>query len=146
MGDFIIWLLIMGIFFMIVNKLKPKEPPSEPEKPPEPEKPESKPKPEGMVYTDDFKEKIAIESINGKSDDDIIKENPTVTADDVKEWKKNLTDSIANLKEQIAGLKEQNEKLSGESKKLNSKVERLEEICQIFIGDGWKEKTGYKYL
>ncbi|MDE6797121.1 MAG: hypothetical protein K2J36_03815 [Ruminococcus sp.] len=146
MGDFIIWLLIMGIFFMIVNKLKPKDPPSEPEKPPEPEKPESKPKPEGMVYTDDFKEKIAIESINGKSDDDIIKENPTVTADDVKEWKKNLTDSIANLKEQIAGLKEQNEKLSGESKKLNSKVERLEEICQIFIGDGWKEKTGYKYL
>ena len=133
---------------MIVNKLKPKDPPSEPEseKPPEPEKPESKPKPEGMVYTDDFKEKIAIESINGKSDDDIIKENPTVTADEIKEWKKNLTDSIVNLKEQIAGLKEQNEKLSGESKKLNSKVERLEEICQIFIGDGWKEKTGYKYL
>lgn len=148
MTDFIIWLLIMGIFFMIVNKLKPKDPPSEPEseKPPEPEKPESKPKPEGMVYTDDFKEKIAIESINGKSDDDIIKENPTVTADEIKEWKKNLTDSIVNLKEQIAGLKEQNEKLSGESKKLNSKVERLEEICQIFIGDGWKEKTGYKYL
>ncbi|MDE6034408.1 MAG: hypothetical protein K2G36_00655 [Ruminococcus sp.] len=144
MGDFVIWLLIMGIFFMIINKLKPEDPPKkEPEKPSEPE---TKPKPEGMVYTDDFKNKIAVESINGKSDKDIIKENPTVTADEIKEWKKNLTDNIASLKEQIKNLKEENEKLSGESKKLNAKISRLEEICQIFIGDGWQDKTGYKYL
>ena len=146
MGEFVIWLLIIGIFLMVVNKFKPQDPPPAPEKKSEPEKPESKPKPEGMVYTDDFKEKIAIASINGKSDEDIIKENPTVTADEIKEWKKNLTDNIVALREQIKNLKEQNEKLSGDTKKLNAKIERLEEICQVFIGDNWKEKTGYKYL
>lgn len=131
MGEFIIWLLIIGIFFMIVNSFKPKEATSEPEKPKE--------KPEGMVYTDEFKNQIAVESFKGKSDEDIIKEHPTVTADEIKEWK-------ADSANKIVQLSEQNEKFSEESKKLNSKVERLEEICKIFIGDDWKEKTGYKYL
>lgn len=131
MGEFIIWLLIIGIFCMAVNSFKPKEKPPEPEKEPE--------KPEGMTYTDEFKNQIAIESFKGKSDEDIIKEHSTITADEIKEWKANLANNIVQLSEN-------NEKLSEESKKLNGKIERLEEICQLFIGEGWKEKTGYKYL
>lgn len=131
MGEFIIWLLIIGIFFMVINSFQPKEAPPESEKPKE--------KPEGMVYTDEFKAQIAVESFKGKSDADIIKEHPTVTAEEINEWKKDLADNIVNLSDQ-------NEKFSKESEVLNRKVKRLEEICQIFIGDDWKEKTGYNYL
>lgn len=132
MGDFVIWALMFAIVYMVLNSMRSNG------KPPESEKKPAE-KPEGMTYTDEFKNQIAVESFKGKSDEDIIKEHPTITADEIKEWK-------ADLANKVVQLSEQNEKFSEESKKLNSKVERLEEICQVFIGNDWKEKTGYKYM
>ena len=66
MGDFFIWVLILAIFYMIINSIRPKE------KPPEPEKKEPAPKKsDDSEYTKSFRDKIATEMIKGKSADDI---------------------------------------------------------------------------
>lgn len=133
MGEFIIWLLLFAIVCMVINSFKPKPP--EPEK--EPEKP--KEKPEGMTYQNEFKAKIAVDSLKGKSDEDIIKEHPTITAEEIKEWK----DDTLNI---LSKLSEDNTQNLIRIARLHNKVEWLEKTCKTAIGDDWKEKTGYKYL
>ena len=73
MGEFIIWLLIIGIFFMVINSFKPKEKPPEPEKEPDPPPPPPPPKNDDTEYKQHVKDTIAVESLQGKSDEDIIK-------------------------------------------------------------------------
>lgn len=131
MGDFFIWALMLAIVYMVLNSMRPKE------KPPEPEKP--KEKPPDMIYSNEFKAQIAVESIKGKSDEDISKDHPSVTAKDIKEWK----DDLLNI---LAKLSENNSSYLQRIGYLDTKVKWLEDACRKNIGDDWKEKTGYKYL
>ncbi|MCM1505648.1 MAG: hypothetical protein NC177_00715 [Ruminococcus flavefaciens] len=133
MGDFVIWILMFAIVYMVLNSLKPKEKPSEPEKKPSP------PKSDDTEYTRNFKDKIAIEMIKGKSADDIIAEHSSLTADEINKWKNDLLDNISRLSTENADL-------SMRVGQLYMKVQWLEKTCKTHIGDDWKEKTGYKYL
>ncbi len=135
MGDFFIWALMFAIVYMVLNSLRPKEKPSEPEK----KKSASPPKSDDTEYTSSFKERIAVEMIKGKSADDIIAEHSTLTAEEVNKWKNDLLDNISRLSSENADL-------SMRVGQLYMKVQWLEKTCKTHIGDDWKEKTGYKYL
>jgi len=135
MGDFFIWALMFAIVYMVLNSLRPKEKPSEPEK----KKSASPPKSDDTEYTKSFKERIAVEMIKGKSADDIIAEHSTLTAEEVNKWKNDLLDNISRLSSENADL-------SMRVGQLYMKVQWLEKTCKTHIGDDWKEKTGYKYL
>ncbi len=135
MGDFFIWALMFAIVYMVLNSLRPKEKPSEPEK----KKSASFPKSDDTEYTSSFKERIAVEMIKGKSADDIIAEHSTLTAEEVNKWKNDLLDNISRLSSENADL-------SMRVGQLYMKVQWLEKTCKTHIGDDWKEKTGYKYL
>lgn len=139
MGEFIIWLLIIGIFFMVINSFKPKEKPPEPEKEPDPPPPPPPPKNDDTEYKQHVKDTIAIESLQGKSDEDIIKEHTSVTAEDIKEWKEDLLNNFSRLSKR-------NEELLINVGQLDMEVKWLRKTCKKFIGDDWKETTGYKYL
>lgn len=135
MGDFVIWALMFAIVYMALKSLKPKEKPPEPEKKPAPPPPKS----DDTEYTKNFKDKIAIEMIKGKSADDIIAEHSTLTADEINKWKNDLLDNISRLTAENADL-------SMRVGQLYMKVQWLEKTCKTHIGDDWKDKTGYKYL
>lgn len=135
MGDFFIWALMFAIVYMVLNSLKPKEKPPEPEK----KKPDSPPKSADTEYTRNFKDKIAIEMIKGKSAEDIIAEHSSLTADEVNKWKEDLLNNISRLSAENADL-------SMRVGQLYMKVQWLEKTCKTHIGDDWKEKTGYKFL
>lgn len=137
MGDFVIWALMFAIVYMVLNSMRPKE------KPPEPEKkspaPSAPPKSDDTEYTKSFRDKIAIEMIKGKSADDIVAEHPSLTADEANKWKEDLLNHISRLSDQNANL-------SMRVGELDMKVRWLEKTCKTHIGDDWKEKTGYKFL
>ncbi|MDE6779902.1 MAG: hypothetical protein K2J40_00370 [Ruminococcus sp.] len=134
MGDFVIWALMFAIVYMVLSSMRSNE------KPPEPEKKKSAPpKSEDTEYTKGFRDKIAVEMIKGKSADDIVSEHPTLTADEVNNWKEDLLDHISRLSEQNANL-------SMRVGELDMKVRWLEKTCKTHIGDDWKDKTGYKFL
>lgn len=134
MGDFFIWVLILAIFYMIINSIRPKE------KPPEPEKKEPAPKKsDDSEYTKNFRDKIATEMIKGKSADDIIAEHSTLTVEEVNQWKDDLLNNISRLSDV-------NAELSMRVGELDMKVQWLERTCKKYIGDDWKDRTGYKYL
>lgn len=135
MGDFFIWALMFAIVYMVLNSMRPKEKPPEPEK----KKPAPPPKSDDTEYTRNFKDKIAVEMIKGKSADDIIAEHSTLTADEINKWKNDLLDNISRLSAENADL-------SMRVGQLYMKVQWLEKTCKTHIGDDWKEKTGYKYL
>lgn len=135
MGDFFIWALMFAIVYMVLKSMRPKEKPPEPEK----KKEEAPPKSDDTEYTKNFKQKIAIEMIKGKSADDIIAEHSTLTADEVTKWRNDLLDNISRLSDENADL-------SMRVGQLYMKVQWLEKTCKTHIGDDWKEKTGYKYL
>ncbi|MDE6679492.1 MAG: hypothetical protein K2K02_10690 [Ruminococcus sp.] len=141
MGDVFVWALMFAIVYMVLKSMKPKEKPPEPEKkkPDPPPKPEAPPKSADTEYTKNFKQKIAVEMIKGKSADDIIKEHSTLTADEINKWKNDFLDNISRLSAENADL-------SMRVGQLYMKVEWLEKTCKTHIGDDWKEKTGYKYL
>lgn len=134
MGDFFIWALMLAIFYMIINSIRPKE------KPPEPEKKEPAPKKsDDSEYTKNFRDKIATEMIKGKSADDIIAEHSTLTVEEVNQWKDDLLNNISRLSDV-------NAELSMRVGELDMKVQWLERTCKKYIGDDWKDRTGYKYL
>lgn len=135
MGDFFIWALMFAIVYMVLNSMRPKEKPPEPEK----KKPAPPPKSDDTEYTRNFKDKIAVEMIKGKSADDIIAEHSTLTTDEINKWKNDLLDNISRLSAE-------NTDLSMRVGQLYMKVQWLEKTCKTHIGDDWKEKTGYKYL
>ena len=135
MGEFIIWLLLFAIVCMVINSFKPKEKPPEPEKKTAPPPPKSN----NTEYTKNFKNKIAVEMVKGKSAEDIIKEHPSLKEDEINKWKNDLVDNISKLSEE-------NAELSIRVGQLFMRVEWLEKTCKKNIGDDWKEKTGYKYL
>lgn len=139
MGEFIIWLLIIGIFFMVINSFKPKEKPPEPEKEPYSPPPPPLPKNDDTEYKQHVKDTIAIESLQGKSDEDIIKEHTSVTPEDIKAWKEDLLNNYSRLSKR-------NEELLINVGQLDMEVKWLRKTCKKFIGDDWKETTGYKYL
>lgn len=138
MGEFIIWLLLISAFCMAVNSFKPKEKPPEPEKK-EPEKKPPPPKNDDTEYKQHVKDSIAIDSLKGKSDEDIIKEHPSVTPEEIKAWKEDLLNNFARLSKR-------NEELLINTGQLDMEVKWLRKTCKKFIGDDWKDKTGYKYL
>lgn len=137
MGEFIIWLLLIGIFFMVINSFKPKEPPPEPEKPAPP--PPPPPKNDDTEYKQHVKDTIAVESLKGKSDEDIINEHSSVTPEDIKAWKEDLLDNFSRLSKR-------NQELLLNVGQLDMEVKWLKKTCKKFIGDNWENDTGYKYL
>ncbi|MDE5584389.1 MAG: hypothetical protein K2J08_11890 [Ruminococcus sp.] len=133
MGEFIIWLLLIAMAYMVIRSLRPKK------KPPEPEEEPTKKEIPKKDYPQDFMNKIAVEAIKGKSAEDIIKDNPELTEDEINEWKNILVDNISKIEEE-------NKELAFKVGKLVLQVEWLEKVCKKSIGDDWKDKTGYKFL
>lgn len=137
MGEILIWALMGAMGYMIYKSLKPKEKPPESEKKSDPKPP--LPKNDDTEYKKHVKDKIAVESLQGKSDEDIIKEHPSVTPDDIKEFKKDLLENFSRLSER-------NERLLIMQGELDMEVKWLKKTCKKFIGDEWEKDTGYKYL
>lgn len=135
MGDLFIWILICAIFYMIINSMKPKEKSFSDKS----EEKDSVQQNSDTEYTTDFKDKIATEMIMGKSSGDIVAEHPTLTENDVNQWKEDFLNNISRLS--LA-----NAELSMRVGELDMKVQWLEKACKKYIGDDWKDQTGYKYL
>lgn len=120
---------------MIITSMKPKEKSSSNQS----EEKDSIQQNSDAEYTINFKDKIATEMILGKSSSDIVAEHPTLTEDDVNQWKEDFLNNISRLS--LA-----NSELSMRVGELDMKVQWLEKACKKYIGDDWKEQTGYKYL
>ena len=82
---------------------------------------------------------MATEMIKGKSADDIIAEHSTLTVEEVNQWKDDLLNNISRLSDV-------NAELSMRVGELDMKVQWFERTCKKYIGDDWKDRTGYKYL
>lgn len=132
MGDFFIWAFLFAIVCMVLKNMKPNDstPDSSPEPPP--------PSPD-TEYTQSFKDKIAIEAIKGKSAEEIINDHPTLTEDEINKWKEDLLNNLSRISKR-------NEELLISNGELEMEVKWLRKACKKYIGDDWKEKTGYKYL
>lgn len=135
MGDFFIWALLFAIVCMVLKNMKPDSSPPEPAPAPPPSPP---PSPD-TEYTQSFKDKIAIEALKGKSAEDIISEHPSLKEEEINKWKEELLNNFSRLSESNADL-------SMRVGQLYMKVQWLEKACKKYIGDDWKDKTGYKYL
>ncbi len=86
-------------------------------------------------YSQDQKDKVAIELLRG-ADPDEVAEREGVDVDTLTQWKNDFLGSSEKIAEH------RNELLAIQAKQAND-LAWFEEVCKKYIGENWKDITGY---